>query len=202
MTSGQGLEPEQVWEDPSLGATNPPVNPTTDSIGFVKGEPAGSASPLTWAQSQYARLALALSAGRNLETPDIVTDRYVRRGMPAALPLTITSPAENASVDSSTVPVTGTTSPHVVVVAEAVGGAGGAAAIASTTADSAGNWSLCVPTGFGGTTITVTATLHRRTGYGQINVTNVNTFGSNFGAQLLDIYVRNPAQSATSTSAA
>ena len=48
----------------------------------MNGQPAGSASPLTWAQASYARLALDLSAGRNLETPDIVTDRYVTHGMP------------------------------------------------------------------------------------------------------------------------
>src|SRR6185312_11865557 len=93
MTSGQGLEPEQAWEDPDFGPTQPPVDPTTDSIGFVTGKPAGSASPLTWAQSEYARLALAISTGRNLETPGIVTHRYVRHGMPGTLPLTVTSPA-------------------------------------------------------------------------------------------------------------
>jgi glucoamylase len=262
MTSGQGLEPEQAWEDPPLEASPFGTNPTTASIGFEPGQPAGSASPLTWAQSQYARLALALSTGRDLETPEIVTDRYVRNGPPGTLPLTITSPANNARISGSTVTVTGTTTPRAHVDAEAVGGAGGTAAIASTRADSSGNWSLTVPAGFGGTTITVTATLHRSTGYSQLAVTNVslpgttvldmpdptgddngpgtyayptdsvfvpgafdltrfqvsedgtnvyiqttianlvNTFGSNFGAQLLDVYVKNPAVTSTSTSAA
>ena len=77
MQSGQGLEPEQAWEDPDLAASPFGTDPATASIGFVDGQPAGSASPLTWAQAQYARLALDLSAGRNLETPEIVTDRYV-----------------------------------------------------------------------------------------------------------------------------
>jgi glucoamylase len=203
-----------------------------------------------------------LSTGRDLETPEIVTDRYVRNGPPGTLPLTITSPANNARISGSTVTVTGTTTPRAHVDAEAVGGAGGTAAIASTRADSSGNWSLTVPAGFGGTTITVTATLHRSTGYSQLAVTNVslpgttvldmpdptgddngpgtyayptdsvfvpgafdltrfqvsedgtnvyiqttianlvNTFGSNFGAQLLDVYVKNPAVTSTSTSAA
>ena len=147
-------------------------------------------------------------------------------------------------------------------MAEAVGGTGGTAAIASTTADSGGNWSLSLPAGFGSTTITVTATLGRSTGYSQLSVTNValpgtpvldvadpsgddngpgtyayptnpvfvagefdltrfrvsqtatdvyiqmqvrkmvNTFGNDFGAQLLDLYVRNPAATGFSTNAA
>ena len=175
MTSGQGLEPEQAWENPGNFPPDPfGTDPTVASIGYVDGKPAGSASPLTWAQSEYARLALAISTGRNLETPGIVTRRYVTRGMPGMLPLTITSPANLASVDTATVPVTGTTAPGARVVAEAVGASGGTAAIASTVADSSsGQWSLSVPTGFGSTTITVTATLRRSTGYSQINVTNV-----------------------------
>ena len=260
MTSGQGLEPEQAWEDPALPASPYGTDPTIASIGFTDGKPAGSASPLTWAQSQYARLALALSAGRDLETPAIVTDRYVRHGMPGALPLAVTSPANGASVSSSTLTVTGTTTAHARVVAEAVGGTGGTAAIASTEADKSGNWSLSLPTVFPATTITVTATSGRSTGYAQLSVvgvpgttvlnvadpsgdddgpgtyayptdsvfvpgafdltnlqvsedgTNVyiqvkirdlvNTFGSDFGAQLLDVYVHNPAASAADTSTA
>ena len=60
MQSGQGLEPEQAWEDPDLAASPYGTDPTTASIGFTDGQPAGSASPLTWAQAQYARLALDL----------------------------------------------------------------------------------------------------------------------------------------------
>jgi glucoamylase len=262
MTSGQGLEPEQVWEDPALSPSPYGTDPATASIGFEPGHPAGSASPLTWAQAQYARLALDISAGRNLETPRIVADRYVRTGMPGSLPLTITAPASGSSVNTATVTVTGTSSPGAGIDAEGVGATGGAAATASTAADSAGNWSLQLPTGFGSTTITVTATSGRNTGYAQISVTNVAlpgtqvlkvsdpigddngpgtyqyptasdfapggfdltglqvnqtgtdvyiqtsirnlvpTFGNSFGAQLLDLYVRDPAAASTSTSAA
>ena len=263
MQSGQGLEPEQAWEDPPLPASPYGSDPTTASIGFQPGEPAGSASPLTWAQAQYARLALDLSARHNLETPQIVTDRYVTHGMPGPLPVTITSPTPGSSVTTSTVTVTGTTTPGATVDAEAVGSAGGAAATASTTADSSsGDWTLTLPTSFGETTITVTATLGRSTGYAQDNVSyfvlpgtqvlnvtdpagddngpgtyqyptapdfqpgafdllgmTVNqtstdvyltvqirnlatTFGSDFGAQLLDVYVRNPTATTTSTAAA
>jgi glucoamylase len=50
MQSGQGLEPEQAWEDPDVAASPSGTDPATASIGFVDGEPAGSASPLTWAR--------------------------------------------------------------------------------------------------------------------------------------------------------
>jgi glucoamylase len=173
MTSGQGLEPEQAWEDPAVAPSPFGTDPATASIGFEPGQPAGSASPLTWAQAQYARLALDISAGRDLETPGIVTARYVTHGMPGSLPLTITSPATGASVNASTVTVSGTTSPGATVDAEGVGATGGTAATASTLADSAGNWSLQLPTGFGSTTITVAATSGRKTGYAQTSVTNV-----------------------------
>jgi glucoamylase len=262
MTSGQGLEPEQAWEDPDVPASPFGNDPTTASIGFVDGKPAGSASPLTWAQSEYARLALAISTGRDLETPGIVTRRYVTRGMPGSLPLTVTSPTDDENIDSPTVTVTGTTTAGATVVAEALGSIGATPSIASTTAGPSGDWSLQLPVGFGSTTITVTATLGRSTGYGQRTVINVAlpgtavldvadpdgddngpgtyqyptaadfhsgafdlerfrvsadgtnvylqvtlrnldpTFGNTFGAQLLDVYVHNPAATSTSTGAA
>ncbi len=172
MTSGHYLEPEQVWEDPALAPSPYGSDPATASIGFSPGAPAGSASPLTWAQAQYARLALDLSAGRDLDTSAIVSNRYVRRGMPGSLPLSITSPANGASVTSSTVTVTGTSTPGAKLVAEAAPSIGGAAAIASATANSSGDWSLSLADGFGTTKITVTATLGRSTGYSQVSVVN------------------------------
>jgi glucoamylase len=262
MTSGQGLEPEQAWEDPVVPPSPYGSDPATASIGFAPGHPAGSASPLTWAQAQYARLTLGLTAGRDLETPGIVTDRYVSHGMPGVLPLSVSSPASGSNVSGSAVTVTGTTVGKARVDAEAAGAAGGAAATASTTANAAGNWSLSLPVSFGTTTITVTATSGRRTGYSQLSVINISlpgttvldasdpagddngpgtyayptaadfkpgsfdltgmqvsqtatdvyiqvkisnlvpTFGNPFGAQLLDLYVRNPAATSTSTAAA
>ncbi len=139
MTSGQGLEPEQAWENPPLAPSPFGSDPTTASIGFAPGRPAGSASPLTWAQAQYARLALDLSHGRNLETPGIVSDRYVEHGMPGPLALAVTSPANGASVNGGTVTVTGTTAPGATVAAEADGPAGGTAGTASAVADSGGH---------------------------------------------------------------
>ncbi len=262
MTSGHYLEPEQAWEDPSLPASPYGQDPTTASIGFAPGHPAGSASPLTWAQAQYARLALDLSAGRTLETPAIVKRRYVTHGMPGSLPLSITSPTSGTSVSASTVTVSGTTTAGAHVVAEASGLAGGRAAIASAMADGSGDWSIVVPVSFGTTTITVTATRGASTAYGQVLVTDLalptpltldladpvgddngpgtyayptdpsfqpgafdltgmkvtqdatsvyiqvsirnlaSTFGTAFGAQLLDVYVHDPAATTTSTAAA
>jgi glucoamylase len=185
MQSGQGLEPEQAWEDPNVPATSDPVDPAdpaTDSIGFVDGQAAGSASPLTWAQAQFARLALDLSAGRDLETPAIVSQRYVAHGMPGALPLAITSPTAGASISSSPVTVTGTSAPGATIDGESLSALGGSAA-SSTTANSSGNWTLSLPTGFGSTTVTVTATRGDATGYTQEVVTDVALPGT----QLLDV---------------
>jgi glucoamylase len=172
MTSGDYLEPEQVWENADLPASPFGSDPTTASIGFKNGQPVGSASPLTWAQATFARLAIDLGAGRNVETPGIVTDRYVTNGMPGTLPLTITSPSGGTVIDSSTVEVTGKTTGGAEVVAEASGFLGGAAAIASTTADGSGNWSLSLPVSFGSSTITVTATRGGSTGYAQVSVSS------------------------------
>jgi glucoamylase len=262
MQSGQGLEPEQAWEDPNLPASPYGTDPATASIGFVDGKAAGSASPLTWAQAQFARLALDWSAGRNLETPSIVSDRYVVHGMPGTLPLTITAPTPGTNVTTSTVTVAGTTSPGATVDVESQGSAGGTAATASTQADAGGHWSVTLATSFGTDTITATATRGDSTGYAQTSVSyfvlpgttvlsatdpagddngpgtyqyptasdfqagafdllglTVNqtttdvyvttkirnlasTFGNPFGAQLLDVYVRDPSATATSTAAA
>jgi glucoamylase len=263
MTSGQGLEPEQVWEDPDLAASPFGTDPQIASIGFTNGKPVGSASPLTWAQASVARLTVDLGAGHNVETPDIVSDRYVAHGMPGVLPVAITSPAPGTPVTGQSITVTGTTAPNALVDAEAETPAGGTAATASAVADGSGSWSLTLtPTSFGSPTITVTATKGNSTGYTQESVIDVtlpgtkvfdvddpsgddngpgtyayptpssvfvpgvfdithfqvnedannvyiqttlrdlvNTFGNDFGAQLLDIYIRNPSATASSTAA-
>ena len=260
MTSGGYLEPEQAWEDPAVAPSPFGSDPATALIGFSPGHPAGSASPLTWAQSQYARLALAIGAGRDLETPQVVKARYITNGMPGTVPITITSPSNGATVTGSPVTVSGTTIAGAHVDVEASPATGGAAALASTKADGGGHWSAQVPVSFGPTTITATASRGRSTGYAQQSVVNLPgtaalavtdptgddngpgtyayptsgdfqagafdlthfevtqtatdvyiqatiknltpTFGNSFGAQLLDVYVRDPAASTFSTAAA
>jgi glucoamylase len=77
FSSAVGLVPEQDWENPDLPASPYGSDPTTASIGFADGKPAGSAAPLSWAQAQELRLILDLGAGRALRQPSITADRYV-----------------------------------------------------------------------------------------------------------------------------
>ncbi|HKF93488.1 MAG TPA: glycoside hydrolase family 15 protein, partial [Gammaproteobacteria bacterium] len=57
--------PEQVWD--RKGSPAP---------GLRFGEGTGSATPLAWSMAQFIRLAMSIERGRNLETPQIVLDRY------------------------------------------------------------------------------------------------------------------------------
>ena len=65
--------PEQIWDSPSV-----PKNIDKQFIPELKfGEGTGSATPLAWSMAQFIRLAVNLQAGRNLDTPDVVYNRYV-----------------------------------------------------------------------------------------------------------------------------
>ena len=157
-SSGVGLVPEQAWENPDLPASPYGTDPALASIGFVNGKPAGSASPLTWAQGQQARLVLGVGAGRPVEQPAIVADRYLR-GVPGLAPLTVTAPADGATVETATTTVTGTTAPGATVdVQSTATDTGGATTVVTVTADAAGAFSAEVPTTFGTSVITVAAT--------------------------------------------
>ena len=170
-TSGVGLVPEQSWENPDLAASPFGTDPATASIGFVNGKPAGSSSPLTWAQAQQARLILSIGAGRPVEQPAIVADRYVRSGPPAALPVTVTAPADNASVTTATVAVTGTTAPGATVdIASTPTDTGGATVTTTVTASATGAFSATVPSPFGTSVLTVAATKGGATGYARRTV--------------------------------
>jgi glucoamylase len=54
--------PEQIWDKPNSA--------------FPFGEGAGSATPLAWSMAQYIRLAVNLTRGTNMDTPDVVAKRY------------------------------------------------------------------------------------------------------------------------------
>jgi glucoamylase len=265
FSSGVGLVPEQAWEDPDLAASPYGADPATASIGFTDGQAAGSASPLTWAQAQELRLILGLGTGRTVETPAATVARYLTHGAPGALTVTLTSPANGATLGSSTTAVTGTTTPGAAVdVASTDATTGAATSVTSVVAAGDGSFSATVPVGFGDSVITATATAAggRSTGYAQVSVVNDatngttvlsvtdpagddngpgtyqyptssnfhpgafdltnfqvisdgttaylkttlanldQTFGADFGAQLLDVYVHNPAAATTSTQAA
>ncbi len=65
--------PEQVWDKADV-----PKNIDKQYIPELKfGEGTGSATPLAWSMAQFIRLAINLQAGKNLDTPDVVYNRYV-----------------------------------------------------------------------------------------------------------------------------
>ncbi len=61
-----GMLPEQVWDD----------HPPAGQPGFEPGTGTFSATPLGWTHAQLIRLAWSLDAGRPVEQPQIVADRY------------------------------------------------------------------------------------------------------------------------------
>lgn len=63
---------EQIWDKPSpKGDYDRRFVPE-----LIPGEGTGSATPLAWSMAAFIRLATNLKAGRNLDTPQIVYDRY------------------------------------------------------------------------------------------------------------------------------
>ncbi|HEV8593215.1 MAG TPA: glycoside hydrolase family 15 protein [Pyrinomonadaceae bacterium] len=67
--------PEQVWDKNEV-----PTNYDREFVPELKfGEGTGSATPLAWSMAQFIRLAVNLKAGKNLDTPQVVYDRYVKR---------------------------------------------------------------------------------------------------------------------------
>ncbi|MBS1792562.1 MAG: hypothetical protein JSS81_01840 [Acidobacteria bacterium] len=69
--------PEQIWDKPETPKADSQFVP---ELKF--GEGTGSATPLAWSMAQFIRLAVNLKAGKNLDTPDVVYDRYVKNGIP------------------------------------------------------------------------------------------------------------------------
>jgi glucoamylase len=262
MTSGPGLVPEQVWDEPDVPASPYGSDPTTASIGFVNGKPDGSASPLTWGAASQVRLTADLTAGRSVERPSVTTARYVSHTQNTT-PLTVTSPADSTVAGASIV-VTGTAAPRATIdVADIVTDNDDAATHVTATAGANGTFSLSLPSS-GGTNLLLVTSTGRDGGTAQVELTVVRdvvagtpiydrtdpagddngpgtyqypsagdfhagafdltdfqiydtgttvtfrvqtadlsaTFGSSFGAQLLDLYVHDPSATATSTAAA
>ena len=167
--SGEGLVPEQVWEDPDVAASPYGSDPTTASIGFTDGQAAGSASPLTWAQAQELRLIVDLGAGKDTDTPAITTARYVTHGAPAATTVTISSPASGATIEGGTTTVTGTAAAGATVdILTQDTDTGAAATTVSATVGASGAYSVPVAIGFGTNVVTAVATTASgATGYAQ-----------------------------------
>ena len=64
--------PEQVWDKKEVPEADSQFSP---NLQF--GEGTGSATPLAWSMAQFIRLAVNLQEGKNLDTPDVVYERYV-----------------------------------------------------------------------------------------------------------------------------
>lgn len=169
--SGEGLVPEQVWEDPNLAPSPYGSDPTTASIGFADGQAAGSASPLTWAQSQELRLIVDLGTGHDPSTPQLTTQRYVAHAAPGTAAVTLTAPAGGSTIEGGSTTVTGSTTPGAQVTVESQDTDTSAAAQSVTaTADATGAFSAAVPVGFGTNVISVAATAAGATGFAQTDV--------------------------------
>jgi glucoamylase len=67
--------PEQVWGG------------TTGTGGFTFGQPDNSSTPLMWAMAQYVRLAIDISAGKDVDTPAVVTQCIQDSSCPVSGPV-------------------------------------------------------------------------------------------------------------------
>src|SRR3954469_72455 len=173
FASGIGLVPEQDWENPPLAPSPFGTAPETASIGFEPGRAAGSASPLTWAQAQEARLARSIGRRHPIEQPRIVRARYVDQAPPANIPTTVTSPGNGTSTNDASVEVTGTTAPGATVtVASTPVEIAGDTARATTTALGDGTFSVTVPLAFGANVLTVASEKGGATGYARVAITS------------------------------
>jgi glucoamylase len=263
FAGGLSLIPEQDWESGDLAPSPFGTPPDVASIGFVNGEPAGSAGPLNWSAASFVRLFADIGAGVLGDRPQSTFQRYVAHTQ-GTTPLTVTAPADQSAVNGSPVTVTGTTAPaNAVYVTATNTDASSTTTSASTTADAAGAFSLDVAVTGGTTVLNVVAvsasggTAHVKRsvvfdlvpGSLLLDVTDPSgddngpgnyayptfggfhpgafdiqefqvfddgtnvifrvkvrdlspTFGSPLGAQLVDVYVHDPAAPASSTSTA
>jgi glucan 1,4-alpha-glucosidase len=152
FAGGVDLIPEQDWETPDLAASPFGTPPETASIGFINGQPAGSAGPLNWSAASFVRLFADIGSGRLGDRPRSTFQRYVAHTQQATT-LALTSPADESAVSGSPVTVTGTTAPGNAVYVNATNtDTSFATTSASTTADSSGAFSVDVAV-TGGTTV-------------------------------------------------
>ena len=77
FSSGVGIIPEQDWELTDLAASPFGTDPTVASIGFANGQPAGSASPLTWSAGAFVRLFADIAANKLVDQPAATVSRYI-----------------------------------------------------------------------------------------------------------------------------
>jgi glucan 1,4-alpha-glucosidase len=158
LAGGVGLVPEQDWDFADVPTSPYGSDPTTASIGFVDGQPDGSAAPLTWGAAAEVRLTADLTAGRVLEKPSSTTNRYVTHQQGVAQ-LTVTAPENNSAATGSTVDVTGTATPGATIDVASVGtDSNNATMLFSGMADGSGNFTIPVNIAAGSNVLVVTAT--------------------------------------------
>jgi glucoamylase len=158
FAGGVGLIPEQDWELPDLAPSPIGTDPTVASIGFADGQPAGSASPLTWSAASYVRLSADIGTGRILDRPTNTVDRYIEHAQ-GKTDLTVIGPADASAVNSSPVTVTGTAAPGDRIDVLALNTDSNTAATSdSTVAGRTGNFSARVPITPGTSVLSIVAT--------------------------------------------
>jgi len=157
LAGGVGLVPEQDWDFADVPASPFGSDPTTASIGFVDGQPDGSAAPLTWGAASDVRLTADLSAHKVLETPASTTKRYVDHTQ-GTTSLTVTAPADNSPA-TGTIDVTGTATPNATIdVADVATDNNDATVLYTGTAGSDGSFSIAVTVAAGTNILVVTST--------------------------------------------
>ncbi|KFF60111.1 glucan 1,4-alpha-glucosidase [Cryobacterium sp. MLB-32] len=172
MNSGPGLVPEQVWDRADVPASPYGTDPTTASIGFVNGKADGSASPLTWGSAAQVRLTADLAAGRSLEQPAQVRERYVSHTQ-GTTPLTVSSPLDGSATGTTTT-VAGTAAAGATIdIADVATDADTATTLAKTTAAADGSFSVDV-TSAAGTNVFVIASTAPNGGTAQVVRSVVN----------------------------
>jgi glucan 1,4-alpha-glucosidase len=184
FAGGVDLIPEQDWESPDLAASPFGTPPETASIGFINGQPAGSAGPLNWSAASFVRLFSDIGVGRLGDRPRSTFNRYVAHTQ-ASTPLTVTSPADESAINGSPVTVTGTTAPgNAVYVTATNTDSNSATTTASTMADSSGAFSVDLAV-TGGTTVLNVVAVSASGGTGHVERSVVFDFVP--GTLLLDV---------------
>ncbi|HEX3689290.1 MAG TPA: glycoside hydrolase family 15 protein [Solirubrobacteraceae bacterium] len=175
FAGGVGMIPEQDWDEADVPPSPYASDPTTASIGFTDGKPAGSAGEITWVEAGFVRLAQDIKSGALLEQPAAVRDRYLTHGVPPAAPLTVSTTPGTESVT-----VAGTTAPGASVVIAATRSPTGATdpggtahaqaiptAIRQVTAGQNGSFAVTIPLAAGDYVLSAAASHAAATGHVQ-----------------------------------
>ncbi|MES2092569.1 MAG: glucodextranase DOMON-like domain-containing protein [Actinomycetota bacterium] len=157
MNSGPGLVPEQVWDRADVPASPYGTDPASASIGFINGKADGSASPLTWGSASQVRLTADLAAGRTLEQPSQVRERYVSHSQ-GSTPLTVTAPTDGAATGATTT-VSGTAAPGATIdIADVATDANSVTTLTQVTAAADGSFTVDVTSAAGTNVFVITST--------------------------------------------